>query len=290
VFKVSFSNEIQLIYAINALENVSLMSQDKTFVTRVLDSASFTHFERCTIGGIPIVTASRRELAEAMVQDCFVARANKGGFVPRLVFDVNGHGMSLRETNNSYRIAFDQADVVHADGGFLVALSKGVGKRPIAERSATTDLLHDCAAEAAAKGLSFYLLGCEERVNAECAKRLEARYPALKIVGRHHGFFQVSEEQALIEEINRCNPDVLWVGLGKPKEQIFSVKWRNFLRCGWIVTCGGCYNYVTGDYARAPIWMQKANIEWLHRMLTNRKLVWRYLTTTPHALFLALKK
>lgn len=266
------------------------MTLNETVMNRLSSDASIAQFKHSIIGGIPIVTASRRELAEAMVQDCFFARANNEGFVPRLIFDVNGHGMSLREKNKSYRTAFDQADVIHADGGFLVTLSKRHGKQPIAERSATTDMLHDCAAEAAAKGLSFYLLGSQERVNAECAKRLEALYPGLKIVGRHHGFFQKSEEQSLIEEINRCNPDILWVGLGKPKEQIFSVKWRDFLQCGWIVTCGGCYNYITGDYPRAPVWMQKANIEWLHRMLTNRKLVWRYLTTTGHALRLALTK
>jgi exopolysaccharide biosynthesis WecB/TagA/CpsF family protein len=57
-----------------------------------------------------------------------------------------------------------------------------------------------------------------------------------------------------------------------------------------IITCGGCYNYITGEYKRAPKWMQDYGFEWLHRMLTQpKKLFWRYLTTNPHAIYCILK-
>lgn len=220
--------------------------------------------------------------------DCLAARKNAAG--PRLVFDVNGQALSLRESNASYRSAVDQADVIHADGGFLVVVSRWRNKTPIPERSATTDMIHDCAKAAAQNGLSFYLLGGTEEVNAECARRLKAFYPDLLISGRHHGFFTRSEETAIIEEINHCRPDVLWVGLGKPLEQIFSVRWRDALTCGWLVTCGGCYNFITGYYTRAPLWMQNYHLEWIFRAMTTPRLLWRYFTTTPHALLVALMK
>src|SRR5690606_24874559 len=114
---------------------------------------------RCRLGGLNIVTASRAELAAAMLADCLAARA--GESAPRLVFDANGHALSLRDTDPAYRAALDRADIVHADGGFLVTLSRWMTRAPIAERSATTDMLHDCARAAARRGLGFYLLGGE---------------------------------------------------------------------------------------------------------------------------------
>ncbi|MFC4233740.1 WecB/TagA/CpsF family glycosyltransferase [Thalassospira xianhensis] len=245
-------------------------------------------FEHCHLGGQKIVTASRTELAQAMVDDCLAAREIKTK--PRLVFDLNGHGLSLYASDENYQTAMDMADIIHADGGFLVSLSRILTQTPIAERSATTDMFHDCAKAAAKNSLSFYILGGTETVNAECARRLKVLYPDMNIIGRRNGFFSIDEEANVIEEINTLKPDVLWVGLGKPKEQVFSVQWRDHLTCGWLVTCGGCYNYVTGDYPRAPLWMQRANIEWLYRMATNRKLVRRYLTTNLHALWLVLRR
>lgn len=257
----------------------------------VTETDLWTPFQKCEIGGFHIVTASRAELAAAMVADCQATRPHRDKIPPRLVFDANGQALSLRQTDPVYRRAVDQCDVVHADGGFLVTLSRLLTKRPIAERSATTDMIHDFARQAAGNGITFYLLGGSDSINAEAARRLTARYQGLDIVGRHHGYFSQDEEAVLVGEINKTRPDVLWVGLGKPKEQNFSVKWKDRLAAGWLVTCGGCYNFITGDYPRAPTFMQQSNLEWLHRLATNpRKLFWRYLVTNPHALWLALTK
>lgn len=199
--------------------------------------------------------------------------------------------MSLLETDAAFRKAMRSADVVHADGGFLVTASRFLGRSPIKERSATTDLMHDFAARAAAENLSFYLLGGTAAINEGCAKVLLEQYPGLRIVGRRDGYFSTTEESGIVEEISRLKPDVLWVALGKPKEQLFAVRHAAKVRSGWVVTCGGCFNFVVGDYRRAPVWMQKANLEWVHRAISRpRQLMWRYLTTTPHALWIVLTK
>ena len=82
----------------------------------------------------------------------------------------------------------------------------------------------------------------------------------------------------------------MWVGLGKPKEQLFCLRNRSALHATWAITCGGCFSFVTGDYRRAPRWMQHAGIEWLFRAMTNPKLLWRYATTNPHAALLLATK
>jgi exopolysaccharide biosynthesis WecB/TagA/CpsF family protein len=263
---------------------ITFLEQRKSLA--VIDANHWYHFNSCTLGGLEIVTASRQELTNAMVADCLAARNIENP--PRLIFDVNGHGLSLYARNSTYRVAMKAADVLHADGGFLVTLSRKLKQNPIAERSATTDLFHDFAKAAEKNHLSFYLLGGTKKVNSKCIKQLKAQYPHLNIVGNRNGFFSDSEEISIIEEINARKPDILWVGLGKPLEQICSLKWRSRLSCGWLVTCGGCYNYITGDYPRAPVWMQNHNIEFIHRMITNPRLTWRYLTTSPHALWIAL--
>lgn len=255
-----------------------------------LDPASWTPLETVRIAGQDVVVASRAELAEAWVADCLATVRGIQNRRPRLLFDANGQGVSLFESDPVYRKSASQADLVHADGGFLVWLSRFFCARPIRERSATTDLFHDFASRAELHGLSFYIFGGTEPVNRRCAEVMAERYPRLRIVGRRNGFFEPEDEAMIVDEISRANPDVLWVGLGKPKEQRFAAEWKYALQAGWLVTCGGCYNYVVGLYPRAPLWMQRWNLEWLHRIAHDpRRLFWRYMKTGPHALWVVLR-
>ena len=84
---------------------------------------------------------------------------------------------------------------------------------------------------------------------------------------------------------------MLWVGLGVGLEYAFCVRNKHRLNAGWLVTCGGCFNFVTGDYSRAPDWMQSAGLEWLYRVAREpRRLFWRYAITNPRAFWLILTR
>jgi N-acetylglucosaminyldiphosphoundecaprenol N-acetyl-beta-D-mannosaminyltransferase len=242
------------------------------------------------IGGVPIAAATLSQLADAMVYDCYKS-LEVGDWVARTVFDINAQGLSMRETNSEYRTAMDQADIIHADGGFLVPVSRFRSGPSIPERSATTDFIWEAACRAEASGLSFYLLGGEPGLAQRAACRIKERHPKLRIAGIKDCFFDAKQEAEIINEINRSGTDVLWVGMGKPREQTFAIRHKQSLRVGWIVTCGGCFNFVTGDYRRAPAWMQRACLEWLHRLACRpRSLLMRNLVTNPHALYLALTR
>ena len=144
---------------------------------------------------------------------------------------------------------------------------------------------------AAQHGLRFFLLGTTDETNAEAARRLREIYPGLQIVGRRHGYFSRDEEKDICDEINLTQPDVIWVGLSVPLEYEFSVRNKARLRAGWLVTCGGCYNFITGAHKRAPRWMQVAGFEWLFRLaLEPKRLFWRYAVTNPLAIFLLLTR
>lgn len=245
----------------------------------------YTMWEKRSFGDFKIDCVSREDLVAWCEADIIAKRQPAC-----IVMDVNGHGLSLARTDPAYRAQIKQADIIHADGGFIVTLSRKFKGPVIPERSATTDMIHDFAQAFEASGRSFYLFGASEEVNAQCAEELSRLYPALKISGRRNGYFKPEDEQGIIDDINASGADVVWVGLGKPLEQDVVLRWKERLQSSWVITCGGCFNYVTGHYKRAPQWMQDANIEWLHRLATNPKqLFWRYAVTNPHALWIALR-
>jgi len=238
------------------------------------------------VGGIVTSTLSSAELCEMVVTG-----SAKDSHGPRLLFDINGQGLAMSQWDSAYRANLQAAEVVHADGQPLVTVSRWLTKTPIADRSATTDLFIDVAAAAQLAGKSFYLLGGTEEVNAECARIMESRFRGLKIVGRRNGYFRREDEDHICQEINDSGADIVWVGLGKPFEQAFCTRNKQKLCANWLITCGGCFNFVTGSYSRAPHWVQRVGLEWLHRMATRpRQLAWRYLSTTPVALYLLLTR
>jgi exopolysaccharide biosynthesis WecB/TagA/CpsF family protein len=245
-------------------------------------------FKRITVGGIQTASVSRQQMGRLMVGDCLAAR--RGNRRPKLVFAANGHALAMAGTDAKFRKTFQSADLIHADGAPVVFASK-LTEAPIPERSATTDFLHDAAKMAEAHGLKFFLLGATEEINAACAAMLAQSYPKLQIAGRRHGYFSKDDEISICEEINRSGADVLWVGLSVPFEYEFCARNRDNLTAGWIVTCGGCFNFAAGAYRRAPEWMQKAGFEWLYRLWREpKRLFWRYAVTNPIALFMLLTR
>jgi N-acetylglucosaminyldiphosphoundecaprenol N-acetyl-beta-D-mannosaminyltransferase len=246
-------------------------------------------FAEVTVGGLRTACVTRRQLSTLMRDDCLAAR--KTGTAPKLVFASNGHAIALAAADPKFKALLESADILHADGQPVVLASRLLTRSPIPERSATTDFIHDAAATARAHGLKIFLLGATEDVNARCADILRLSYPGLQISGRRNGYFTREQEASLCEEINRSGADILFVGLGVPLEYQFCVRNKARLRVGWVVTCGGCYNFVTGDYKRAPGWMQRFSLEWLYRLAREpKRLFWRYAVTNPLAMFLLLTR
>jgi N-acetylglucosaminyldiphosphoundecaprenol N-acetyl-beta-D-mannosaminyltransferase len=267
---------------------LSLPAHYEATAPRALEAANDSYSE-VTVGGVTTACLSRDGLARMMLQDCLDARTNRDRN-PKLVFASNGHTIALSAQDEAFRFTFEQADVIHADGQAAVFASR-MTTTPIPERSATTDFIHDAAGIGARHGLRFFLLGATEETNAEAARILAETYPGLQIVGRRHGYFGGDEEEDICDEINLTLPDVIWVGLSAPLEYEFAVRNKTRLSAGWLVTCGGCYNFITGAYARAPYWMQATGLEWLFRLIQEpKRLFWRYAVTNPLAIFLLLTR
>lgn len=244
---------------------------------------------KVVIGHIPITVLSRREWVRLMVTDC---RLNKDrGGLPKFMTSANGHVISRCARDPTFRALINQADAIDADGMSVVFASRWLTDSPLPGRVATTDYFHDAAAAAAKYGISFFLLGATREENYKAVAKVRYLYPRLRIAGYHHGFFDVDEENRIVRKINLSRADILWVGLGVPKEQEFIIRNRHKL-CGitWVKSCGGLFNFLSGTNRRAPKWLQVAGLEWLHRaVLEPKRLLWRYFRTNGHAMYVMLR-
>ena len=243
------------------------------------------------VGGWPVVCASRKEFAKQMALDCQQLKNEESKSSPKLAFSLNGEALSLAETNSYFRNSLLKADYLQADGQSLVFASKFSKQESLPERIATTDFFHDAANVAIEKGLSFYLLGASQNEIESAVTFCNELYPDLKIAGYRNGYFKESEEEDICSDIIRSHADVLWVGLGKPKEQVFCIRNLEHLTgvC-WVKTCGGLFNFLSGKNSRAPNWMQKYGLEWLYRMsIEPRRLFKRYLITNLHAVWIYIR-
>jgi exopolysaccharide biosynthesis WecB/TagA/CpsF family protein len=242
------------------------------------------------LGGIPVDAIDIQEAAHAFIDYCRSAERAKATR-PIYSTSLNGQVISLCARDRKLKESILCADSVNADGQPLVLLSRYLCASPLPERVATTDLFPAVARLAAEAGVTFYVLGASEKVNREAVEAALAAYPGLQIVGRRNGYFSRAEETAVIEEIVKLKPDVLWVSLGVPLEQQFCARNLNALRGVAIVkTAGGLLDFLSLAKPRAPLWMQRIGMEWLFRVcLEPRRLIPRYLMTNPHALFLMVR-
>ncbi len=239
------------------------------------------------VGGLPIIALSRKDWAKKLVDEAVERRGRPFG-PPRFYTSANGNVISLYARDPQFRDLVDTADGIDADGQPVVIASKLLTRTPIPERAATTDTFHDIASAGAELGLSYYLLGGEDRINAAAAAIVTQANPGLIVTGRRNGYFLLADEAAIVAEINAAKPDVLWVGLGVPREHAFIVRNRHRLTgVGVIKSCGGLFDFVAGKHTRAPKWMQDWSLEWLYRLAREpRRLFWRYATTNVHSLIL----
>jgi N-acetylglucosaminyldiphosphoundecaprenol N-acetyl-beta-D-mannosaminyltransferase len=242
------------------------------------------------VGGLPLALIDRKDSAELMLA---VALSRRGsGRPPPVITSANGQVISMCARDRGLRDLFLSADLIHADGMPLVLASRLKCPTPLRERVATTDLFHDVARLAESRGATFYLLGATPEVIERAVRNVRSRYPRLTIAGFRSGYFDRLQESQVVADINAVRPDILWVGMGVPAEQMFAVRNREQLgNVGIIKTSGGLFDFVSGKNRRAPQWMQSAGLEWLYRLaLEPRRLLYRYLTTNPHALYLLLAR
>jgi N-acetylglucosaminyldiphosphoundecaprenol N-acetyl-beta-D-mannosaminyltransferase len=176
---------------------------------------------------------------------------------------------------------YAQADLRVADGMPLVwaAFLQGT---PLPGRIAGASLLRPIAARAAREGRSIYFLGGNANTAEGAASTLRAEFPELSVAGFSSPWLPAEPDDAEVEPtrqaLTEARPDIVLVALGSPKQEWLISKLRRSLPACWFIGVGMSFSFTTGDMPRAPEWMQRSGLEWVHRLVSEpRRLGKRYL-------------
>ncbi|MBF0384956.1 MAG: WecB/TagA/CpsF family glycosyltransferase, partial [Candidatus Omnitrophica bacterium] len=176
-----------------------------------------------------------------------------------------------------YRRIVNNADIVTPDGMPVVISGKIKGFKNIS-RTYGPDLMLDLCDLSQDKGYRHYFFGGKEDNDKLLVESLRKRFPKLIVAGcfspgeRKLGEL---EDSAIIEQINTSNCDVLWVGLGSPKQDYWMANHREKLNAPVIIGVGAAFDFLSGAKPQAPLWMQRSGLEWLFRLCREPKRLWR---------------
>ena len=176
-----------------------------------------------------------------------------------------------------------RADLVTPDGMPIIWTSRMLGT-PLKERVTGADLVPRLAQAAARRGKSIYFLGGRGDVGQQAARQLQAQFPDLKVAGADSPFVRIEGEaltdeavkdREVVESINRSGADILLIGFGNPKQEIWFERNRSRLQVPVSIGIGGTYEFIVGSVVRAPQWMQKTGLEWIFRITQDPKRLWK---------------
>jgi N-acetylglucosaminyldiphosphoundecaprenol N-acetyl-beta-D-mannosaminyltransferase len=178
----------------------------------------------------------------------------------------------MAQEDTALRTIIAGADLVTPDSVGILWAARRCG-RPLRERVSGVEIVERLCARSASKGFSLYFLGAGPGIAAKAVARMQAKYPGCRIVGARDGFFQESEVEGIVAEIYNCQPDVLCVALGIPKQEKWIAAHRDRLGVPALIGVGGTFDVLSGNTRRAPRILQMARLEWLWRVLANPRKI-----------------
>jgi N-acetylglucosaminyldiphosphoundecaprenol N-acetyl-beta-D-mannosaminyltransferase len=249
-------------------------------------SAGSCLVERRRLAGFEFDLLTEAEVVQHIVNE---SQAGRGGWVATPNIDICRH----TRRDSSARDLVQGATLVVPDGMPLLWAARLRGA-PLTERVTGSSLIFSLSRAAASAGLSIYLLGGDSGVPDLAGTELARRYPGLRVAGADAppvGFDESPDSMALIRQrLCQAQPDIVYVGLGFPKQERLIGELVTVLPRAWFIGCGAAIPFAAGTLPRAPIWMQRSGLEWMFRLLKEpRRLFRRYLVDdAPYAARLLL--
>jgi N-acetylglucosaminyldiphosphoundecaprenol N-acetyl-beta-D-mannosaminyltransferase len=206
----------------------------------------------------------------------------------------NLHSIYLSHTEPRMREFYQQADFVHVDGMSLIWAGRLLGL-PLGrlDRTGYMDLLPLLARRASIAGWRIFYLGSKPGVAEKAANILRARHPALLIQTRH-GYFEAArnaqQNHEVLDEIARFDPNILLVGMGMPRQEFWIMENREHIQTNTIFCCGALMDYVAGELPTPPRWLGQVGLEWLFRLISEPRRLWRRYLLEPWFVFRILAR
>lgn len=214
-------------------------------------------------------------------------------FTDKHLKELSGDYMTVANVHTTVTAYEDAAYCAVQNGGIMAIPDGGplssVGhKRGHAEMERTTGPSYMGETFSVLKGVRHYFYGSTEETLKTLREKLNENYPGIQIAGMYSPPFRPlteAEDKAIVEQINKADADFVWIGLGAPRQEQWMAAHQGKVK-GFMVGVGAGFDYFAGNISRAPMWMQKSNLEWLYRLIqepkrlfkryfhTNTKFIW----------------
>lgn len=200
------------------------------------------------------------------------------------------HGVMEGYRNKNFQEIINSSDLFVPDGISLIWIAR-LRSFSLKKRVSGNDLMLEFFKLANERGYKNYFYGDTEDTLQQLAKKLLMNFPNLKISGFYSPPFHSltkREDEEIIQKINQAKPDVLWVGLGLPKQEIWIFEHRDELTVPVVIGVGAAFKFLSGKVKRPPNWIGDLGFEWLWRFFQEPKRVWRRVLDIPFFIFLVL--
>ena len=190
---------------------------------------------------------------------------------PTIVDFTNTHITVLRLTDPEFRRCTESVDHFVPDSMPLTwCVNLAARETVMPDRVYGPEFMNRCLKNSPSH-IKHYFLGASEDCLTDLIKETKTLNPQLNICGSHHGYFTPEEWPRVLEQINASAPDVIWVGLGTPKQQEFTSWAKDKVNQGWLLNVGFAFDVNAGRKSDAPRWMQSMGLTWLYRLASEPK-------------------
>jgi N-acetylglucosaminyldiphosphoundecaprenol N-acetyl-beta-D-mannosaminyltransferase len=251
-------------------------------------TAATIPFPTIDIAGVRVDACTFQQAVDRIVE-----HARAGG-PPAYVVTPNAHHVVTLQESERFRRVYENAWLSLADGMSIVWAAQLLGT-PVPEKVSGSDLFPALCEAAAKAGVRIFLFGGRPGAGEAASERLLAMYPDLQIAGTYcppFGFENDPAESAkAAEAIRAAAPQIVFVGLGAPKQEYWMADEGARLGVPVLVGIGVSIEFVAGMVKRAPVWMQRSGLEWFYRLAAEPRRLWkRYAVTNPRFVQLVLQQ
>jgi len=200
----------------------------------------------------------------------------------------NAAHIVLLQKDNELKEVYENACLVLPDGMSIIWAAKILGTS-LKRRITGIDLLFSLSRLAIQNNYSVFFLGAKEEIVRKVNEKLKQKFSYLKIAGFHNGY--IEDNMEVIKKINKSRTDILFIGMGFPKQEKWIYENMKLLSIKVAVCIGGVFDIIAGKAKRAPKWMQKYGLEWFFRFIQEPRRLWkRYLIGNTIFIWMVLKK
>jgi len=187
------------------------------------------------------------------------------------------HTIMESQKNKRLLDIVNSANIATPDGMSVVWACKLLGYTKV-KQVCGTELMLAFSELSVEKGYTHFYYGGADGVTEKLAEKMCQKFPELKVAGKYSPPFRPlteAEDKTVIDMINRVNPDVVWIGLGMPKQELWMGEHFGRINAPLMIGVGAAFDFLSGIKERAPKWMQRTGLEWLFRLVQEPRRLWR---------------